>query len=227
LPRITDIVIRGLNFDLPFEHAAARFSQQAGTVVLLSGSDMDCARYHILAVDPWLTMRGTGNTICIKVKDSTGEFVCHETEQDPFDLVDTLVKKFSSFDKTFTLPVTAGLFGYFAYDLKDKLEDLPKTCVGNGLPDICLYAPSAILIQDRKTCENRLCLPVFDRDRGKKDLLAREEFFVNRLEQSRQPVTFCADGTGLVSSFSKPEYLSAVSQIIEHLRQNEILFSDC
>ena len=222
LPRITDVVIRGLNFDSPFEHAAARFSQQEGTVVLLSGSDLDCARYHILAVDPWLTMKGTGNSICIKVKDSAGDFVCHETEQDPFDLVDTLVKKFSSFDKTFNLPVAAGLFGYFAYDLKDTIEDLPKTCVGNGLPDICLYAPSAILIQDRKTSETRLCLPVFDRDRGQKDVLARENFFVNRLEQSRQSGTFCADGTGLVSSFAKPEYLSAVSQIIEHLRQGDI-----
>lgn len=222
LPRITDIVIRGLNFDLPFEHAAARFCRQEGTVVLLSGSDLDCARYHILAADPWLTMKGTGNTIRIKVKDSAGEFVCHETNRDPFDLVDTLIKKLSFFDKTFKLPVTAGLFGYFAYDLKDKIEDLPKTCVGNGLPDICLYAPSVILIRDRKTCENRLCLPVFDRDRGEKDVLAREEFFVNRLEQSWQPGTFCADGTGLVSSFTKPEYLSAVSQIIEHLREGDI-----
>ncbi|MDD4272756.1 MAG: hypothetical protein PHG14_03405 [Desulfobacter postgatei] len=48
LPRITDIVIRSFNFDLAFEHAAARFSQQEGTAVLLSGSDQDCARYHRL-----------------------------------------------------------------------------------------------------------------------------------------------------------------------------------
>lgn len=222
LPRITDIVIRGFNFDLPFEHAAARFSQQEGTVVLLSGSDLDCARYHILGADPWLMLKGTGNTICIKVKDSAGCFVCHETDQDPFDLVDTLVKKLSFLDKTFKLPVTAGLFGYFAYDLKDRIEDLPQTCVGNGLPDICLYAPSVILIQDRKTCENWLCLPVFDRNTGQEEVLAREESFIKRLEQSWQPGTFCADSTGFVSSFAKPEYLSAVSQIIAHLRQGDI-----
>jgi len=222
LPRITDVVIRGLNFDLPFEHAAARFSQQEGTVVLLSGSNLDCARYHILAVDPWLTMKATGNSICLKVKDSTGDFVCHKTEQDPLGLVDTLIKKNAFLGKTFKLPVIAGLFGYFAYDLKDKIEDLPQTCVGNGLPDICLYAPSVILIQDRKTGENRLCLPVFDRDRGQKDLLAREKSFIKRLERSRQPGIFCADGTGFVSSFAKPEYLSAVSQILAHLRQGDI-----
>lgn len=222
LPRITDVVIRGLTFDLPFEHAAARFSQQEGTVVLLSGSDLDCARYHILAVDPWLTLKGTGNTMGIKVKDSAGCFVCHETDQDPFDLVDTLIKKLSFLDKTFELPVTAGLFGYFAYDLKDRIENLPHTCVGNGLPDICLYAPSVILIRDRKTCKNWLCLPVFDRDKGQKDVLAREESFVSRLEQFWQPGKFCADGTGLVSSFTKSEYLSSVSQIIAHLRQGDI-----
>ena len=156
LPRITDIVIRGFNFDLTFEDAAARFSQQEGTVVLLSGSDQDCARYHILAADPWLMLKGSGNTLCVKVKDSAGGFVCQETHQDPFDLVDALVKKLSFLDKRFNLPVAAGLFGYFAYDLKDKIEDLPQTCVGDGLPDICLYAPSVILIQDRQTRENRL-----------------------------------------------------------------------
>jgi len=222
LPRITDVVIRGLNFDLSFEHAAARFSRQEGTVVLLSGSDLDCAQYHILAADPWLTMKATGNVVCLKVKDSAGDFVCHETEQDPLGMVDTLIKKNCFLGKTFKLPVTAGLFGYFAYDLKDKIEDLPRTCVGSGLPDICLYAPSVILIQDRKTGENRLCLPVFDRDRGQKDVLAREESFIKRLEQSWQPGVFCTDGTGFVSSFAKPEYLSAVSQIIEHLRLGDI-----
>jgi para-aminobenzoate synthetase component 1 len=222
LPRITDVVIRGFNFDLPFEHAAARFCRQEGTVVLLSGSDLDCARYHVLAVDPWLTLKGTGNTIGITVKDSAGKVACHETEQDPLGLVDTLVKEYSFFNKTFKLPVTAGLFGYFAYDLKDTIEHLPQTCVGAGLPDICLYAPSVILIQDRKTCENWLCLPVFDQDHGEKDALARKDSFVRRLEQSRQPGTFCAGNTGVTSSFEKPEYLSAISEIIKHLRQGDI-----
>jgi len=222
LPRITDIVIRGLHLDLPFEHAAARFARQEGTVVLLSGSDQDCARYHILAVDPWLTIKGRGNRICLNVRDAAGHLACHETDQDPFDLVDTLVKKFSIPDKTFKLPVTAGLFGYFAYDLKDRTEDLPRTCVGSGLPDICLYAPSAILVRDRTTRENWLCLPVFDRDREQKDIPDREQSFMSRLEQPWQPGSFCADGPGLVSSFTKPAYLSAVSQIIGHLKQGDI-----
>nr|WP_319393213.1 aminodeoxychorismate synthase component I [uncultured Desulfobacter sp.] len=222
LPRITDVVIRGFHLDLPFEHAAARFSRQEGTVVLLSGSDPDCAGYHILAVDPWLTLKGTGNTSCVTVKDSAGNAVCHDTEQDPLGLVDGLVKKNSLFDKQFKLPVTSGLFGYFAYDLKDTIEHLPQTCVGEGLPDICLYAPSIILIQDRKTRENWLCLPVFEHDNGGEDVLAREESFARRLAQSRPPGPFCAGSTGLVSSFEKSEYLSAVSRIIDHLGQGDI-----
>ena len=222
LPRITDVVIRGFHLDLPFEQAAGRFTEQEGTVVLLSGSDLDCARYHILAVDPWLTLKGTGSTSCVTVKDSAGNVVCHETEQDPLGLVDALVKKIPLFDKTFRLPVTAGLFGYFAYDLKDTIEYLPQTCVGDGLPDICLYAPSVILIQDQKTCETWLCLSVFDQDNGEQDALARKEAFVRRLEQARPPGTFGAGSTGVVSSFEKPEYLAAVSRIIDHLGQGDI-----
>nr|WP_319491404.1 aminodeoxychorismate synthase component I [uncultured Desulfobacter sp.] len=222
LPRITDVVIRGFYLDLPFEHAAARFSEQEGTVVLLSGSDLDCARYHILAVDPWLSLKGNANRSCVKVKDSAGNVACHEIEQDPLGLVDALVEKYSFLDKTFKLPVTAGLFGYFAYDLKDTIEHLSQTCVGEGLPDICLYAPSVILIQDRKTCDNWLCLPVFDQVNGEQDALTRKDAFVRQLEQSRQPGMFCAGNTGIVSSFEKPEYLSAVSRIIEHLGQGDI-----
>ena len=222
LPRITDVVIRGFHLVLPFEHAADRFSRQEGTVVLLSGSDSDCARYHILAVDPWLTLKGNTNTSCVQVRDAAGNVVRHETKQDPFALVDALVKKGSLFDKRFKLPVTAGLFGYFAYDLKDTIEYLPQTCVGEGLPDICLYAPSVILIHDRKTCETWLCLPVLDQDNGEQDALARKESFVQRLEKSRQSGTFCAGSAGAVSSFEKNEYLSAVSQIIEHLGQGDI-----
>lgn len=222
LPRINDVVVRGFNFDSSFEHAAARFSGQEGTVVLLSGSDSDCARYHILAVDPWLTIKGTGSTICVSVKDPAGNFVCNETEQDPFGLIDTLIKKLSFSDKTFNLPVTAGIFGYFAYDLKDKIEDLPRTCIGNGLPDLCLYAPSLILIQDRKTGQNWICMPVFNDDTGQKDFLYREESFIKRLAQSRQPGFYCTDNTGLVSSFTQSEYLAAVSGIIEHLTRGDI-----
>ncbi len=94
--------------------------------------------------------------------------------------------------------------------------------MGDRLPDICLYAPSVILIQNRKTGGKFLCLPVFDRDRGENDVLAREALFIRRLEQAWQPGTFCADGAGLVSSFGKPAYLSSVSKIIAHLRQGDI-----
>ena len=45
----------------------------------------------------------------------------------------------------FPLPVAAGLFGYLAYDLKDDLEDLPRTTVDDlGLPHLYLNAPSLV-----------------------------------------------------------------------------------
>jgi len=52
--------------------------------------------------------------------------------------------------------------GYFAYDLKDLIEDLPQTCVGTGLPDICVYVPSMILVQNTISQNTTLFIPILE-----------------------------------------------------------------
>ena len=47
-----------LHLEEPFVDMAARFAHEPGSVVLLSGGDLDCSRYHILGIHPWLTLTG-------------------------------------------------------------------------------------------------------------------------------------------------------------------------
>ncbi|MFO7930567.1 MAG: hypothetical protein R6U97_04095, partial [Desulfosalsimonas sp.] len=42
-----------------FLDTAACFADMPGTVVLASGGDLDCARYNILALRPWLSFKAT------------------------------------------------------------------------------------------------------------------------------------------------------------------------
>ena len=50
------------------------------------------------------------------------------------------------------LPISAGLFGYLAYDMKDHIEFINRTTMDDlNLPDMYMTAPGFILVEDRVT----------------------------------------------------------------------------
>ena len=124
------------------------------------------------------------------------------------------------------LPVHSGLFGYFSYDLKGRIEKLPRTCMDTFLPDLCLYAPSMILVQDKKTDETRLCIPVLSDDANLKQtdetVQNIKSFFFNRIKKKIKRKSFSIDSSGFKSSLSKPEYITSVNKIIDYLRAGDI-----
>ena len=222
LPPIKDLSIRKISLSLPFAEAAARFAGRPGTVLLLSGSDMDCARYNCLAVNPWLELKGGQSRLSLRVdgKDIDLTHIC--PSQDPFDLVQTLLATIAPESLSTDLPVAAGLFGYFSYDLKDKIEDLPRTCIDTQLPDIALYAPSVLLVQDRVADKTYICLPVFDRPDAEVWVAEQERSFLAELDRPWASKGFSIDSRGFTSSFTKPEYIESVSKVIDYLKAGDI-----
>jgi len=83
------------------------------------------------------------------------------------------------------LPICAGLFGYFSYDLKDRIETLPRTCVDVHLPEICLFAPSVLLVQDRISQKTFLSIPVLSNCQGNPNAYVsfRKQAFLKQLGQ--------------------------------------------
>ena len=220
LPRIKDVVVRDLCLNLSFESAAARFADRPGTVLLLSGSDMDCARYNCLAVDPWLELRGYQNRLSLTVEGDSLDIGDGNT--DPFELISEILHQCAPERLVTDLPVASGMFGYFAYDLKDRIEDLPRTCTDTHLPDIVLYAPSALMIHDRETDTTRLCIPFFDRADADAMAADTELRFLATLDRSWEASGYAIDRRGFTSSFTKPEYMAAVSKVIDYLRAGDI-----
>lgn len=205
-----------------FEKTALKFASDPGTVVLLSGTELDCARYHILAADPWLSVTGKGRRVTVNWLDR--EVVL---DSDPLDVVDSLLEHFKLPYSENTLPVSAGLFGYLAYDLKNNIEKLPQTCMDPGLPDICLYAPSVILVHDRFSKETWLSIPVIESGTPgsgseKEYLAAKREWFFEKVSCPVREGLFAIDNAGFKSSFSKPQYLDAVRRIIAYLKAGDI-----
>lgn len=221
LPSLKYVHTEAIQLDRPFEQIAASFADDVGTVLLLSGSDLDCSRYNILGVRPWLSVCSKKQTVTIR---------CRKREihlrQEPFSIIQALLNHFRLKDVSSEFPVHSGLFGYFSYDLKDRIEKLPRTCMDTGLPDLCLYAPSIILIQDKQTCQSALFIPVLSHDKlmEKPDDLISEarHFFLDKIKQTIAKTPFSIDGSGFKSSFSKSGYMDSVQKIIGYLKAGDI-----
>ena len=225
LPFLEDVHMESIVLDRPFEQIAASFAQDSGTVLLLSGSTLDSARYNILAVKPWLELVSKHKSVSIKYK---GKETC--VEQDPFCVIQALLDRFKFDTDSSGFPVFAGLFGYFSYDLKDLIEKLPCTCIDTGLPDLCLYAPSVILVQDnksgKKSTKTRLCIPLLSDElesKTKEDIIDNhKKFLFDKLEKKVLRKKFSINKSGFKSSFTKPEYISSVNTIIDYLTAGDI-----
>ncbi len=221
LPVIKEIQQEHIGLDLSFEQAASVFANDPGTVVLLSGSALDCSRYHILGADPWLELRGRGDAFFLCLQGQT-----YRVDKDIFAFLNDLLGHFKCVSSASSdLPIDAGLLGYFAYDLKDRLEELPKTCRDTGLPDLVLYAPSFILVQDRLTAKTVLSIPVLSTADSKPPIRQVREKVLDRLagyQPGKTAPSFCVGRDGLTSSYTKPEYVAAVNRIIQYLKEGDI-----
>ena len=227
LPFIESIHQEKVELDQSFENIASKFAKDYGTVVLLSGTDRSFSRYHILAAMPWLFL--TSKKEKIELKYLNHKFII---SSDPIEFIDKLLEHFSIFkynDKALN-PVSAGLFGYFAYDLKDRFEKLPRTCVDSGLPDICLFFPSAILVFDKKTNQSTLSIPAISLNQ--ESALTRvkniRNLFFKRISlQKSQEKNFIIDSLnqesyGFKSNFSKSSYIKSLKKIIEYIKAGDV-----
>ncbi len=221
--KITGVRVESINLDESFVDFAGRFAAMAGTTVLLSGGDLDCARYHILGVRPWLAFKGRNRKMTITSSDQSFEF-----EADPFDTLRSIINSFHLNDLGLDLsglpqPVIAGLFGYLSYDLKDVLEKLPRTSIDDlRLPHICFFAPSIIVIHDKTTGSTRLCIPERNLS-GHSNLDDDLSFFKQRrAAQPPEKGSFSGEAAGFKSNFKKPNYLKAIEKIREYIAAGDV-----
>ncbi len=215
---IVDIYQENLNIGESFMDFAGRFADTPGTVVLMSGGNLDSARYHLLAARPWLTVSARGNKISI---DSGGESFVFNA--DPFETLRRILNRYSMPGLKTSAPVCSGIFGYLAYDLKDRLEVLPKTSVDDlKLPDLVFFAPSILAVEDKKAQKTTLFIP--DRvESGKSTLEDDLEAFHKALERSPAGEGgFSGDIHGLRSNFEHGEYMEAIAAIKEYIASGHV-----
>jgi para-aminobenzoate synthetase component I len=202
----------------PFVEVARRFASLPGTVALMSGGGLDCARHHILGVDPWLTLSGHRSRTTLREGARTVEL-----EADPFTALGAVLQHCQVPAIDSPLPLSSGLLGYFAYDLKDCLEKLPRTSVDDlGLPLMHLVAPSILLVHDRVTRATTLLAVRFSGDDP--DFAERLARFKARLDPNTVPFTEEAGrATGpCTSAFTREEYIAAVEAVRQYILSGDV-----
>jgi para-aminobenzoate synthetase component 1 len=212
------VVSTRLTVTEPFLQTASRFAGQPGTVALMSGGMLDCARYHLLGFDPLLTFCGRGRQLTLSARDDSISF-----EGSPLETLGTLTDCLSVKKDAGGEPMTTGLMGYLAYDLKADIERLPRTVIDDQrLPHILFYLPSMLLVQDKQV-EGELHLHM---------LLSPGETPERRLDGLRKIIdgpappsggeAFHGATRGFVSGFDRRDYLEAVERIRRYIAAGDV-----
>jgi para-aminobenzoate synthetase component 1 len=213
----SSVHVEPLELKESFLNLGARFASQPGTAVLLSGSELDCSRYNILATWPWLQISGQSQEMNLSVIDDRIKF-----QADPFETLKTILDSCRLEDFTPSLPVGAGLFGYLAYDLKDQLENLPRTSIDDlSLPHLYFFSPSIIIVQDRLAGQTRLCIPI-QKDQGEQYIkYIRQEFF-SALDKQNTDSQFLGNQGLFESNFTQSAYEQAIERIREYIASGHV-----
>ncbi len=214
---ITALFQQEIELNEPFINFSMRFSHIPGTVCLMSGTDLDCARYHMLATRPFLTLSGKGRSMTIRTENRT-----EKVKANPFDILGQVLTHFRNPDITFPEPVSAGLFGYLAYDLKDQIETLPKTTMDDlDLPDLYMSAPSLIVVQDKQENRTRVYIP--EQGHTGQSGVTQALEFLNRIHTAPLPSDEgFAGNKDLHSNFDKASYMACIDKIREYITAGDI-----
>jgi para-aminobenzoate synthetase component 1 len=208
---------RPVRLEEPFAEMAARVAHEPGTVVLLSGGNLDCARYHILGCRPWLTLSGGPEETTVVIEGER-----HLVSRAPLDVLETVLDRCRLNTGQYPGPVSAGLFGYLAYDLKDGLESLPRTTIDTfGLPHLYLVAPSVIVVQDKINGTTTVHAPV-RRHREPGAAIAAIDALRFTLSAPPPPGEFSRSGQPLKSNFTRSDFVRSVQRIREYIAAGDV-----
>ncbi|MDQ4106750.1 MAG: anthranilate synthase component I family protein, partial [Actinomycetota bacterium] len=175
-------------------------------------------RYSFFTADPFLTVRSWGNRV--ELTGPAGRVV---TEEDPWDLLQRLLRRYSVNQVEGLPPFVGGAVGYFGYDLGRTLERLPATATDEGLPELDIGFYDWALVADRLSGVSRIVatgLPTGEKAAAH----ARVAEIQERLHAAPSPSNNLAslEASRLRSNFRRADYLRAVERAREYIAAGDI-----
>jgi para-aminobenzoate synthetase component 1 len=177
-------------------------------------------RFSFAGCDPFLVFRSRGRRITLERPGRKTEAF----ERDPFDALRDLLKAFPAAPAART-PLAAGAVGYFSYDMKDFIEDLPSRAkAGIDIPDCVLGFYDSVVTFDNMSGERLVSAAGFPSGSAGE---ARRGIDAMRRRIAQAPRAGSGTAAVLrapraVSNFSRAQYMRAVRRAKDYIREGDI-----
>ena len=186
-------------------------------------------RFSVIALDPDLIWTVQGEHIT--THDGNGNLIAEE-QGHAFDHLRQLIAD-SAVDIPDDLPpMSAGLFGYFGYEMIRYMENVPNSNPDElNTPTSCLMRPSVVVIIDRLKDSMRIITPIRpdshhgDHDAAISDASARLKGIVDKLGAalpSRAKPDHQQPLPEVTANMKKSSYLDMVKKAIDYIKAGDI-----
>lgn len=219
LPEINSrSVIEEVPASLSAESIFSNFAKEESSAFLNSSLETDAARYSFIGVGPFFKLESRGNDISLNIEGAG-----HRFKGNPFEVLRSSLNAYK-IENTSSFPFVGGGIGYFSYDLKNLLEELPKNAADDlHLADIYFVFYRALVIFDKLT-PGKIYISALDFPGGKsahgtieeiKEIIENTKPLPSRLEKNNGKVP-------LESNFTKGKYIESVEKVLEHIKAGDI-----
>jgi len=191
-------------------------------------------RFSFFGFDPFLVFKSKKNNITLEWSDGKSEIF----KSDPFEALNDIFKRYDVVNENKDIPFVSGGVGYFAYDLKNFIEDLPEKAADDlGLPDCIFGFYDVVIIYDNlneKAYVASSGFPYTDPVKNRQRAISRlNEFKDNAYLGSAKGNAYLENRDNydtntplrqpaLESNFSKTSYMKAVERAKFYIKKGDI-----
>ena len=185
--------------------------------------DNRLGRFSFLGCDPFLVFKSKGDSVLLEwpgVKEES-------FRANPFLALKDIFKRYRCEKQDGALPLTSGGVGYFSYDLKDFVEELPDIAMRDlDLPDCVMGFYDVVIIYDNLKDTAYIAssgLPYSGAKLARKRSERLEQFkeIVKKRFGTRNDLS-CPPPANVMSNFSRSGYIDAIKKAKEYIRKGDI-----
>ena len=211
-------------------------SEEPYSSFLDSGMDENkLGRFSFIAYDPFMVTECKGENITIFTKDGT-----HNIKENPFRFIKDILSCYKTERSRCDIPFISGCIGYFSYDLRYFIEELPSYSLDDmDMPDFILSFYDVVIIFDNLTKKAYISssgFPACEGKNGRQRARRRLEVVKKRLRNITAGVPDIAFdiksslsgfnnsvfGYDIKSNFTKETYYEAIEKAKDYIARGDI-----
>lgn len=183
------------------------------------GYENKLGKFSFAGFDPLAVFKAKDNQIEIMKNEKWENYSCEDT-----------ISAFNEFMKSFEVkyegkfPFHGGGVGCFSYDLRHKIEKLPRRAKDDlKIPDIFFAVYDGIFIYDHNNNETTISVRGINEE--KEEILGKlEKFALSKSERfaKRNEKSLSLEEGDFSSNFIKTDYLDSISKIKSYIKRGEV-----